>query len=231
MKDKNTNPDYVKRNVEKDTDGQPEYSPMDPPDAYNPLSVDTIPYEDFHPALQLFIDEHKKVIAMLEEYEKTLIEIRNDGMNRERNERLAAFFNFFDNNILIHNMKEERVLFPFLHERMIDNGEHGTGLIPQTAVDMLETDHIRLIEKATLTFSLIRISSQITDSASRAFLMNTAIEQGIALVELLQLHIFREDNVVFPLAQEYLTASDFEEITIKMKKYYSIQLAVKPPSE
>jgi hemerythrin-like domain-containing protein len=224
MKNNISNPDFLKRNVEKDTNGQAEYSPMDPPDAYNPLTVETVPYKDLHPALQLFMDEHKNAVTKLEEFEKTLIEIKDEGMNKERNKRLAVFFNFYDNNIVLHNIKEERVLFPYIHDRMIDNGEHGTGPIPQTAATMLEDDHDRTIEMATLAFGLIRISSQITDPASRSFLMNTAIEQGLSLIELLRLHIFREDKIVFPLAHKYLTATDFEEITKKMKKYFSVEL-------
>ncbi len=56
------------------------------------------------------------------------------------------------------------------------------------------------------------ISSRLKDPVSNALLIDTAIEQGLALVELLRLHIFREDNVVFPLAHKYLTENDFDKI-------------------
>ncbi|HET7118408.1 MAG TPA: hypothetical protein VFI29_18065, partial [Hanamia sp.] len=92
-------------------------------------------------------------------------------------------------------------------------------------VDMLEHDHIKTMEMGTLTFSLMGIASRLTDRVSNALLIDTAIEQGLALVELLRLHIFREDNVVFPLAHKYLTASDYEGITQKMKKYFSVDLS------
>jgi hemerythrin-like domain-containing protein len=108
---------------------------------------------------------------------------------------------------------------------MIDNGEHGTGQVPETAVDMLEHDHIKTMEMATLTFSLMGIASRLTDRVSNALMIDTAVEQGLALVELLRLHIFREDNVVFPLAHKYLTDNDLEGITQKMKKYFSVDLS------
>lgn len=231
MKKNISNPDFLKRNVEKEMDGQTQYSPMDAPEAYNPLAVDTVSFDDLHPALQLFMEEHTIAVIKLEEFEKTLLEIRNEGMNKERNKRLATFFKFYDDNIVLHNKKEERVLFPYIHDRMIDHGEHGTGPIPQTAVDMLEDDHDRSIEMAALAFGLIRISSQLNDPASQTFLMHTAIEQGLSLVELLRLHIYREDKIVFPLAHKYLSKNDFEEIAVKMKKYFSIELPAKPPSE
>ena len=92
---------------------------------------------------------------------------------------------------------------------------------------MLENDHIKIMELSTLVFSLMGITSRITDPVSRAVLMDTAVEQGLSLVELLRLHIFREDNVVFPLAHKYLTEGDYEKISNKMKKYFSIELLVK----
>lgn len=227
----NKKSDYIKRFVEKDTGGDPVYSPMDPPEAYKPPAMEAVPYDKLHLALQLFMDEHKTTLKKVEELEATLIEIKKEGLTRERNKKLGEFFEYLDDKIVLHNLKEERVLFPFIHDRMIDNGEHGTGPIPDTAVDMLENDHIKMMELATLTFSLMGITSRIVDPVSNALLLDTAIEQGLSLVELLRLHVFREDNVVFPLAHKYLSDDDFDEIARQMKKYFSIELPVKHSSE
>lgn len=219
--------DYIKRFVEKDTTSDPVYSPMDPPDAYKPPAIDVVPFDELHPVLQYFMEEHKTTLTKIDDLEATLIQIKKEGINKERNKKLGEFFAFLDDKIVLHNLKEERVLFPIIHDRMIDNGEHGIGPVPDTAVDMLENDHIKMMELATLTFSLMGIASRLTDPVSNAVLMDTAIEQGLSLVELLRLHIFREDNVVFPLAHKYLTSADFNIITGQMKKYFSVQLPVK----
>lgn len=223
----NKKTDYIKRFVEKDTGDVQVYSPMDPPGAYKPQGVEPVPFEELHPILQLFMDEHKNTLKIIDELEATLIGIKQEGITKERNKRLGEFFAFLDDKIVLHNLKEERVLFPYIHDRMIDNGEHGIGPIPDTGVDMLENDHIKMMELGTLTFSLMGITSRIVDPVSNALLLDTCIEQGLSLVELLRLHIFREDNVVFPLAHKYLTKGDYEEITKKMKKYFSIDLASK----
>lgn len=223
----NKKTDYIKRFVEKDTGDVQVYSPMDPPGAYKPQGVEPVPYEELHPILQLFMDEHKNTLKIIDELEATLIGIKQEGITKERNKKLGEFFAFLDDKIVLHNLKEERVLFPFIHDRMIDNGEHGIGPIPDTGVDMLENDHIKMMELGTLTFSLMGITSRIVDPVSNALLLDTCIEQGLSLVELLRLHIFREDNVVFPLAHKYLTKGDYEEITKRMKKYFSIDLASK----
>lgn len=41
---------------------------------------------------------------------------------------------------------------------------------------------------------------------------DAALEQGENLVELLQLHVFREDNVVFSLAHRLISKTEFDEM-------------------
>jgi hemerythrin-like domain-containing protein len=218
------NTDYIRRIVDKDTNGQQEFSPMDPPDAYKPPSIQPLPYEQLSLFLRHLTDEHKTILAELEKFEEALIEIRKEGITKERNTRLGNFFQFLDETIVMHNLKEERVLFPLLHDRLIDKGEKSTAAIPETAVDMLENDHIKIMQLTTLSFSLMGMASRLTDIPSRAVLVDTAVEQGKSLVELIRLHIFREDNVVFSLAMKYLSADEFSEMENQLNKYFSLKL-------
>ncbi|NUM31196.1 MAG: hemerythrin domain-containing protein [Bacteroidetes bacterium] len=219
-----SNTDYLKRNVEKDLGDEPQYSPMDPPDAYRPPNLEVVPYEALPAFLKHLTDEHKLISAELEKFEATLLEIRKEGVNKERNNRLGDFFKFLDETIVLHHLKEERILFPVLHDKLIEIGEKSTGDIPETAVDMLENDHIKTMQLTTLAFSLMGISSRLTDISSRALLIDTSIEQSNLLIELLRLHIFREENVVFPLAVKHLNEKDFNLMNIKMFKYFSEQI-------
>lgn len=68
--------DYIKRFVEKDSQSDPVYSPMDPPDAYKPQGVESVPYEELHAVMQLLIDEHKTALEKIAALEATLIEIK-----------------------------------------------------------------------------------------------------------------------------------------------------------
>ena len=220
-----TETDYIKRNVEKDTNGQQEFSPMDPPDAYKPPCIQPVPYEKLSFFLRHLTDEHKIILEELEKFEAALIEVRKEAITKERNIRLGNFFQFLDETIVMHNLKQERILFPILHDRLLDKGEKSTAPIPETAVDMLENDHIKIMQLTTLSFSLMGMASRLTDIPSRAVLIDTAVEQGKSLVELIRLHIFREDNVVFALAQKHLTDVEFTEMENQMKKYFSITLS------
>ncbi|MBS1633611.1 MAG: hemerythrin domain-containing protein [Bacteroidetes bacterium] len=216
--------DYLKRNIEKDTNGQEEFSPMAPPDAYNPQGVSPIPYDELSPFLKHLYDEHKAITLELEKFEAAISNIRKEGITKELNQELAVFFKFLDETIVTHHLKEERVLFPMLHDRLLNTGEHSPLSTPETAVDMLEDDHIKTMQLSTLCFSLMGISSRLTDAASRNILVDIALEQGNALIELLRLHLFREDNVVFPLAHKHLTKEESDKLVLMMKKYFSVSL-------
>lgn len=214
--------DVIKRFVDKDTEGETEYSPMDPPDAFNPPSVSAVPVEDLSPVLRHLVTEHRAIIKELDMFEVAILSIRTEGITKEANQRLSAFFQYLDDLVVSHHLKEERVVFPMLHDRLIDIGEHLPGDVRETAVDMLEHDHSKTMQLASLCFSLLGIASRLPDAASRAMVIDAAVDQGVALVEMMRLHIFREDNVVFALAHESLTQDDHNKMAMLLDKYFSI---------
>lgn len=140
LKLKNSKSDPLKRFVEKDGYLQ-KYSPMNPPDAYSIKNIDTIPYEKLHPFLQELIDEHNNSTSKIKAFEEILNKIHTEGIKREFDEGLKNFFQFLDNNIVKHNLIEEKLLFPLLNERLKEIGEHSSGDYVKTAVDLLEDDH------------------------------------------------------------------------------------------
>ncbi len=203
--------DPLKRNAEKQQE-QKEFSPMAPPDAYAPPNMKTIPYEELHPFLQQLCDEHKACIKELDAFEEALNIIRKTGIDKSVGGKLSRFFNFFDNNIVVHNQKEDKILFPLLQKRLLEQGEHGHGPTPITAVDMLEDDHIKALQLAAVVFNFFGMSMRLPEHNSRLVLLDAALEQGKALIELLRLHIFREDNIVFPQAQMFLSNLELDEM-------------------
>jgi len=207
--------DPLERRIEKQHE-QAELSPMDPPDAYSPPSMDAVNYEDMHPFLQQLVDEHKAAIKELDAFEQALLHIQNTGLDRAADGQLRDFFHFFDNNIVKHNQREEATLFPLLHRRLIENGEHGKGPDALTAVDILEDDHTKALQLAAVVFNFFGLAMRLPDANSRLVVLDAAIEQGKTLVELLKLHIFREDKVVFAQAQRLISAAEFEGMGIRV---------------
>jgi len=210
--------DPLERRAEKQSD-EKEYSPMDPPDAYSPPAVDAIPYEDMPVLIRGLMDEHKELTAALSSFEEAMDQLRDAGPTREAQEGLSTFFRFIDEHVVTHHLKEEKVLFPLLQERLLEVGEHGAGAYRKTAIDMMEDDHIHVIQLAAVTFNLLGLVARLPDPASRTIVLDAALAQGKALVELMRLHIFREDTVVFPLAARHINEAEFVELGKKLETF------------
>ena len=202
--------DPLKRTAEKQS-MEEEFSPMNPPDAFAPPNLEEVAYKDMHPFIQKLMDEHKVFIDKLDSFESTLLELQNKGVKKEVLSKLSEFFEYFDQEIHIHNRREERSIFPILHERLKASGEHGKGVDLVTAIDMMEDDHIKAMQLAAVVFNFFGVATKLPDQNSGLILLDMAIEQGKVLIELLRLHIFREDHIVFALAQQHLSKAEMDQ--------------------
>ena len=211
--------DPLKRAAEKQSESQ-EFSPMSPPDAYSPpAGIEEVPYEAMPKFLQKLMDDHKAFQGELEQFEGVLGRLQENGLKPDKtvDEGLRKFFGLLDDQIAGHQVEEERLLFPVLHERLVEKGEHSAGRVPQTAVDMLEDDHAKVIQLAAVTFNFLGLAARLPDPSSRVIVLDAALEQGKALIEILRLHIFREDHVAFPLAVKHLSESEFAEMSRRVR--------------
>ena len=104
-------------------------------------------------------------------------------------------------------------MFPLLHKKLLQSEEHGKGPEAVTAIDVMEDDHIKTLQLAAVVFNFFGIAMKLPDARSRLIVLDTAIEQGKSLVELIKLHIFREDNIVFPLAHQHISSSEFDHLS------------------
>jgi len=204
--------DPLKRIVERQKETE-EFSPMDPPDAFLPPALDEVKYEDMHPVIQSLMDEHVKCIAVIGTFENTLNELHTDGFSKKTLEGINDFFSFFDESIIEHNIKEDNTIFADLNIILQQKEEYSTGT-EKTVVDLLEEDHIKMLQLAAISFNLFGLITRIPDESSGLVILDLAVEQSKALIEMLKLHIFREDNVVFPIANNYLST----EVLDTMKK-------------
>ena len=205
--------DPIRKQGQKE--GDEGLSPMDPPDAYSPPQMDAVDYERMHPFLKTFMDEHELFVKELDAFESAIQNIETHGIDKEVNQKLKAFFQFFDENFIPHHQREEKTLFPALHDRLIEKGEHGQGWEPVTATRMMEDDHIRALQLAATTFNLFALSIRLPDQSSRLIVLDTALHQGKALVELMRLHIFRENTIVFSLAQKIIPSCQLDDMQKK----------------
>lgn len=205
--------DPILRNAAKEKDLE-EFSAMDPPNAYDNDKTLGLDYQNSDAFIQTLVDEHKEVIAEVQLFDEALLKFRESQFDftGKTGDALNKFFKYFDDHILPHNRKEERDYFRILHDKFIESGEHGSGPDANTPVDLMEDDHTKFIQLATLSFNLFGLAHRLRDNESRAITFDLAFNTGRELVELLRLHIFREDETLFPLSQTLLSTQDFEII-------------------
>ncbi|MEK6616879.1 MAG: hemerythrin domain-containing protein [Bacteroidota bacterium] len=212
--------DPVKRNVDKGLE-QVEHTPMDPPSAYEQPGKLKVSFENMDKPLQTFVEEHKIAVEQVELFEKALVQFKTSGykVDQKMNEIFSAFFKYFDTELLPHNDKEEKILFPLLNKKLIQAGEHSKGETKLTAIDVMEDDHVKFIQLGALAFNFFGLATRIKDEGSKIFILDTAYETARELIELLKLHIYREDYTLFPLAQKYLSKEEFDAIENEMHRH------------
>ncbi len=187
-------------------------SPMDPPDAYAPTSIAPVPVEALHPFLRKFRDEHVPFMEELNVFEAAIVSIQKNGYVKEADAKLRHFFHYLEQEFTPHSRREEATLFPLLRERLIASGEHGSGSVPITATEVMEDEHAKAMQLAAVVVNFLGLVFRLPDERSAMIVLDAALEQGKNLVELLRLHVFREDNVVFPLAHQLISIAEFDEM-------------------
>lgn len=213
--------DPVKKQEEVNLDEMKGATPYDPPGVYDENKKIVVAYEDLSEILQHLTDEHKELVLVIEKFEKELIGFKSNGfhLTKEINQGFSEFFNFYDNHLLLHNEKEDKILFPLLNEKLIASGEHSTGENPMTAIDIMEDDHIKFIQLGTLAFNFFGLASRIRDEEARTFVCDSGYNAARELLELLRLHIYREDYTLFPLANKLISKDEFAAMEKGLKKY------------
>lgn len=187
-------------------------SPMDPPEAFAPPNMELVSLAEMHPFLRSCVEEHAPFLVEVNAFEDTIISIQKEGYTKEADNKLKHFFNFFDEEFIPHNRREEATIFPLLRERLLASGEHGVGDDPATAIDMMEDEHTKAAQLAAVILNFMGLAFRFPDEKTKLIVLDAALEQSKFLVELLRLHVFREDNVVFPLAHRLITRAEFDEM-------------------
>ncbi|MBI4238342.1 MAG: hemerythrin domain-containing protein [Deltaproteobacteria bacterium] len=202
--------DRLQKQPERGIEGNA-LSPMDPPSAYAPPAADHVPTEALHPFLQQLCREHAACLDELQRFETAIATIQQTGFTKTEDLAIRHFFHYFEHDLVPHTRREERQFFPMLHQRLQANGERAPGTDPTTAVDLMEDDHIKSIQLAAVVLNFLGLAFRLPDERSRLLVLDAALEQAKHLVELLRLHIFREEQILFPTAHRLITTTEFNQ--------------------
>ncbi len=191
-----------------------QFSPLNPPDAYHPPGSENIALQELHPFLQRLVGEHEAIRAALVKFEETIMAMKEKGVTKEVNESLKDFFQFFNDEFIPHAKREEKTLFPILDQALRKERIKSPGAGITTAVDMMEDDHLKAIQLTVVIFNFFGLVTRLKDQLSRDLVMDAAFEQAQELIELLRLHIFREDTIIFPSAHKSIDPQELDRLLL-----------------
>ncbi|MCK6554283.1 hemerythrin domain-containing protein [Candidatus Binatia bacterium] len=205
--------DPLRRQVERGPIDD-EMSPMDPPDAYKPPALDRVPVEELHPFLRRFVSEHEHLLAEMDRVAAAVRSVKQSGFTREVHGAIETFLKTFDDEFVSHSRIEETILFGPLAARLLETGEHSKGPEPTTAVDLMLDEHLRANRLAAVVAGCLVMAPMIRDEDARRIVVGTALNETMNLVELLRLHIFREDGIVFASAHRLLSPDELSRMQV-----------------
>lgn len=146
-----------------------------------------------HNCIEDLKTDHQDILACLDELEK---EINQPTINHTK---VKDFLRFTQTFAEPHHQKEERVLFPALEKKGIPNEGGPIGMM--------------LVEHTTKRNYLTKMKEALKENNEEKLKENTR-----AMISLLRDHIYKEDNILYPCAQDVLTKDELANLALQCKK-------------
>jgi len=152
------------------------------------------------PIAQL-MQEHNDALVQLKHLNKAVHALRQDGYSVKSFRQIRSALRFIEEEVTVHNQKEERALFPVL-ERYVEGPTR-----------IMRNDHKQLQRGFVQLSSAIREMEQNRDSFKAIRKLSTTAQD---VVQRFVNHIHKENYILFPLVQKFLTKEELREIAKKM---------------
>jgi hemerythrin-like domain-containing protein len=148
-----------------------------------------------------FMQEHDRALVQLATLSRATRSIAEDGCSMEALRRVHTALDFIDEEVSVHNRSEEEALFPVL-ERYVEG---------PTRI-MREEHRVLRREFRRLRRAVGRVEQNRKDRAACEELRNVAQ----VIVQIFVNHIHKENHILFPLVQKFLTKDALREVARRM---------------
>ncbi len=152
------------------------------------------------PIAQL-MQEHNDALLQLKLLNKAAMALAQDGYSAKVYNQMVAALHFIDEEVSVHNHKEESALFPVL-ERYVDGPTR-----------MMRDDH-RQLRKAFVKLS--KAVAEVHANRDSFSAIKKLREVAKEVVQSFVNHIHKENYILFPLVQKLLTKDELREVAKKM---------------
>lgn len=164
------------------------------------------------------IEFHDHIMARLSVFSRSLQAIEKHGpvgfVSEKENVRML--FDFIDASISTHTREEEEGLFPKLRPKLKTKSPRLSA--GDTSVDVMEGEHRMITQAAARMKQLATLIEKDIRSADVSTLLKEYVDKGWWLIQASQQHIWKENNVLFPLAEQSLTVEEKKEVAILMNE-------------
>jgi len=193
-------------------------SPMDPPDAYS-VKNDNITGV-LHPLVHRLTVEGEIINQQIADFENNCNELWKKSQigSQELSETFGVFFRFYDQYLLVSFQNKVRYLYPVIHEKLLDSGEHSKEEYPKTAIDLFEDDYIKTIQLGSLIFNFLGLRNHLKDPVTQNIITDSAFRSAKELIEILKLHFFRESNVLVEMISKMFSSDELDAIYLRLNK-------------
>lgn len=146
-----------------------------------------------HNCIEELKSDHQNILAHLDDLEKAI------NQSEISYARVEEFLSFTETFAEPHHQKEEQVLFPILEKKGIPNEGGPIGMM--------------LLEHATKRDYLAKMREALQENDESKLKENTQ-----AMISLLKDHIYKEDNILYPCAQDMLTKEELASLASQCEK-------------
>lgn len=151
--------------------------------------------------IAMFIQEHEEVLHHLRTLNKIAATIKEKGVDDELLKTLDESMNFIREEVEVHNRREEEALFPVV-ERYVDGPTRS-----------LKDDHRHLARHFE---TLQEATRSITENRDDQEAIQQFLLISRTIVQIMVNHIHKENHILFPMLQRFLTKDELREVTRKM---------------
>jgi hemerythrin-like domain-containing protein len=148
-----------------------------------------------------FMQEHDEILMHLSSLNKATTAIAQHGFSVDAFNRIIAAMAFIEDEVGVHNMREEEALFPVL-ERYVEGPTR-----------LMREDHKHLKKEFNrLQHYMKKLDKKKNDRKLASDLETTAR----SMVQRFVNHIHKENHILFPLVQKFLTKDALREVARRM---------------
>ncbi len=148
-----------------------------------------------------FMQEHDRALVQLSALGKYSRLIAEHGYSPHSFRRVLTALKFIEEEVGIHNKSEEEALFPVL-ERYVEGPTR-----------LMRDDH-KVLEKQFR--KLRRAVDRVAEDQENRRACSALAETSQSIVQLFVNHIHKENHILFPLVQKFLTKDALREVARRM---------------